>query len=85
MNMCVEIAKPKHIYILSNEITTFIVELMNVRMRKKTMMKHCMAMHCNILTLRLIAYNSKTTQCTQSREIASIAMHYMSTHIKCII
>ena len=45
--MCVCIANPKHIYILPNEITAFIFELMNVRIRKKTMMKHCMAMHCN--------------------------------------
>ena len=79
MHMCVCIAKQKHVYMLSKQTTAFIFELMNVRMKKKTVMKHCMAMHCNILTLRLIAYNSKTTQCIQSKANASIAMLYIST------
>ena len=71
--MCVCIAKPKHTYVLSKEIPTLVFEINECENEKK----HCMAIHCNMFALRLIAYNSRNkTQCIQSKAIAFIAMHY---------
>ena len=77
MNMCACIAEPQHIYIRSDEITASVIKFMNVRMRTKTMMKHCMAMHCNIFAVRLIKFQTNS-ECIHSRAIAYFAMHYIS-------
>ena len=77
--MCVCIAKPKHIYIRSNEIKAFMSWIDECENEKEDDDEtlHGYALQYIVIATHCLQF--KTTLYIQSEAIASIAMHYIWT------